>query len=286
MLSAMNIAILGTGAIGSTFAYRLSKAGHAVTAIARGQREEQLRRDQAIVLVSGERASVEVAGELEVARAFDLVLCTVLAPQVSAVLPALRASAAKQIMFMFNTFESLEPLREAVGAERCLFGFPGGVLARLIDGKLTFQLLPGTTIGDEAWAKAFSSAGISSVVEADMHAWLRSHAAMVIPLMASAVVSYRRRAGNTWAEARAYAEAFFAGIQIVRELGHPIKPTLVAAASRMPKVLITLLLWAMSRTKTQQDLGVLGPAEARMLIDMITVAAPGKTGPLLAIRPD
>lgn len=99
----MNIAILGTGAIGSTFAYHLSKAGHAVTAIARGQREEQLRRDGAIVLVSGERAPV---------------------------------------------------------------------------------------------------------------------------------------------------------------------------------------LWAMSRTQTQQDLGVLGPAEARMLIDMITAAAPGKTGALLAIRPE
>ena len=46
------------------------------------------------------------------------------------------------------------------------------------------------------------------------------------------------------------------------------------------------VLWAMSRTQTQQDLGVLGPAEARMLIDMITAAAPGKTGALLAIRPE
>ncbi len=286
MVRAMNIAILGTGAIGSTFAYHLSKAGHTVTAIARGQREEQLRRDGAIVLVSGERTPVEVAPQLDVTRPFDLVICTVLAPQVGAVLPALRASAAKQIMFMFNTFESLEPLREAVGPARCLFGFPAGVLARLVEGKLTFQLLPGTTIGDEAWAKTISKAGISCVVEADMHSWLRSHAAMVIPLMAGAVTAYRRKAGNTWAEARAYAEAFFAGIQIVRDLGHPVKPAMISIASRFPKVIITFLLWAMSRTQTQQDLGVLGPAEARMLIDMITAAAPGKTGALLAIRPE
>jgi hypothetical protein len=39
------------------------------------------------------------------------------------------------------------------------------------------------------------------------------------------------------------------------------------------------------RAKMLRDLGMLGPAEPRMLIDMITAAAPGKTAALLAIRP-
>jgi hypothetical protein len=34
-----------------------------------------------------------------------------------------------------------------------------------------------------------------------------------------------------------------------------------------------------------RDLGALGPAEARMLIDMMTAEAKGKTAALLAIRP-
>ncbi len=55
--------------------------------------------------------------------------------------------------------------------------------------------------------------------------------------------------------------------------------------SRLPRALVTALLWAMSRTKMLRDLGVLGPAESRMLIDMMTAAAPGKTATLLAIRP-
>lgn len=281
----MNIAILGTGAIGSTFAYQLSKAGHSVTAIARGQREQQLRREGAIVLVSGERAPIEVAGELDVSRAYDLVLVTVLAPQVAAVLPTLRASAAKTIMFMFNTFESLEPLREAVGADRCRFGFPMGILGRLVDGKLKFQLLSGTTIGDAAWAKTFSDAGIKSVTELDMHGWLRAHAALVIPLMASATVAVSRGSGITWAEARAYAKALSEAFRIVRELGHVIKPAMVAALSRLPQVVTAFLIWAMSRTEMQRELGMLGPAEARMLVDMMTTAAPGQTEALLAIRP-
>lgn len=81
----MKIAILGTGAIGSAFAYQLSKAGHDVTAIARGAREQQLRADRAIVLVTGERTPVEVVGQLDPTKPYDLVLVTVLAPQVGAV---------------------------------------------------------------------------------------------------------------------------------------------------------------------------------------------------------
>src|SRR4051812_12554783 len=112
----MKIAILGTGAIGSAFAFQLSKAGHEVTAIARGEREKQLRAERAIVLVNGERAPIEVAAQLDTTKPYDLVLVTVLAPQVSAVLPVLKESAAKKVMFMFNTFEPLDPLRDAVGA--------------------------------------------------------------------------------------------------------------------------------------------------------------------------
>ena len=46
----MNIAIIGAGRIGSTFAYYFSRGGHEVTLIARGQRLEALQRDGAIVV--------------------------------------------------------------------------------------------------------------------------------------------------------------------------------------------------------------------------------------------
>ena len=56
MVPAMQIAIIGLGGIGSTFALQLARAGHDVTAIARGRRLEQLERDAAIVTAAGERA--------------------------------------------------------------------------------------------------------------------------------------------------------------------------------------------------------------------------------------
>ncbi|WP_437518148.1 ketopantoate reductase family protein [Sorangium sp. So ce1099] len=61
----MKMAVLGTGAIGSTFAYQLAKAGHEVTAVARGARLQRLQEDGAVVLVDGERAPVTVARALD-----------------------------------------------------------------------------------------------------------------------------------------------------------------------------------------------------------------------------
>ena len=92
-------------------------------------RLEQLQREEGILLATGERAAVQVSAALDPTTPWDLVLVTVLAPQVSAVLPALQDSAAKTILFMFNTFEPLDPQREAVGPSRFAFGFPAGLFA-------------------------------------------------------------------------------------------------------------------------------------------------------------
>jgi 2-dehydropantoate 2-reductase len=281
----MRIAILGPGAIGSTFAYRLANAGHDVTVVARGTRLEQLTRDGAVVLAAGDRAKVSVAAALDASVPWDLVLVTVLSPQVAAVMPALRASAARTVMFMFNTFEDIAPLRASVGAERFAFGFPGGVFTRLIDGRIDPQIRSGTTVSEAAWAAVFSAAGIPTVVDDDMQSWLRSHAAMVAPLMAIGVLAFARGAGISWHEASTHADAFVAGMRIVRTMGNDVRPGAVALFARLPHFIVTSMLWAMSRTKMLRELGALGNAEPRMLIDMMRNAAPNLAAPLVAIRP-
>lgn len=281
----MHIAILGTGAIGSTFAFQLAQVGHDVTVVARGARLEQLQADQAIVRVTGERAPVRVAAELDKAVAYDLVLVTVLAPQVGAVLPVLRASAARTVMFMFNTFESIEPLQHAVGSERFAFGFPGGVFTLLKAGRIAPQIRSGTTVSDPAWAETFSAAGIPTVVDDDMQSWLRSHAALVVPLMATGVHALAHGAGVSWSGARKHAEAFRAGAKSVRAAGSELRPSALAFVARWPKTLIAAAMWLFSRTRMARELGELGRAEPRMLIDMMSAAAPHLAAPLRAIRP-
>ena len=109
-----------------TFAFQLARAGHHDgTAIARpgSPRLQQLQRDSGVINAAGESAELHIAEQLDEAAAYDLVLVTLPAHQVEAVLPALQRSAAKWIQFMFNTFNP-ERLRDAVGADRCSFGMP------------------------------------------------------------------------------------------------------------------------------------------------------------------
>ena len=281
----MKIAIIGPGAIGSTFAFQLSRASHDVTVVARGARLQQISRDRAIVLTTGERSGVTVATELDPAIEFDLVLVTVLAPQVAAVLPSLRLSSALKVMFMFNTFEAIDPLRDAVGAERFAFGFPRGVFTLLHAGRISPQIRRGTTVSDPACAVVFTAAGIPTIVDEDMQGWLRSHAAMVLPLMSIGVRSFARGAGISWREAGQHADALYAGMRIVRAMGNEVRPRVVAQLERLPHGVLTTLLWLTSRTRVSRDLGALGTAEPRMLADMMSAAAPDLAGPIAAIRP-
>lgn len=71
----------------------------------------------------------------------------------------------------------------------------------------------------------------------------------------------------------------------MRGLGHAIRPPVLSTLMRLPAFSLAALLWLMSRSATLRDLGKLGAAEPRMLIDMMAAAAPGKTPTLQSIRP-
>lgn len=289
MVRAMKIAIIGLGGIGSAFAFQLSRAGHDVTAIARGHRLEQLERDAAIVTVTGERAPVRVAATLAPDTAWDLVLVTVLAHQVDAVLPALQASAARKVMFMFNTFERLDRLRDAVGAERFTFGFPA-ILATLDgDGRLDAKIVTRgqiTTVTDPSLAALFTAAGIAAIVHPDMESWLRTHAAFVVPFMIGVVRAHERRAGLSWGESRQLADGMDEGMKLVRELGNAITPSAMKVVSRLPRATVAALLWGATRVPALRATGAAGMREPRALIDSMHAIAPRGLPKLRALRPD
>lgn len=283
----MNIAIIGAGRIGSTFAYHLGKARHDVTLVARGARLEALKSAGAVVTVTGDEAKVAAVGALDVSIAFDLVLVTVLADQVDGLLPELKASKARNIMFMFNSFEPTSRLREAVGVERAHFGFPN-MTAFFIDGRLKSTVDgPGmaTTLSSPEWAKVFKQAGMPTEVEPDMDSFLRSHVAFVVPLFAAAQLTWKREANISWAEAAKLTEALVEALELVRGLGHTLKPAFVAVLAKLPRFMLVGIIWAFSRTQANKGLGEFGPGETRSLIDAMAAAAPGRAQKLLAIRP-
>lgn len=285
--SPARIAVYGPGAIGSTFAHRLARAGHTVTVVARGRRLEQLRRDGAVIDTAGDRGEVEVAEALDPEIEWDLVLVTVLAHQLEPVLPALRASRARRVMFMFNTLAPLASLREVVGAERFAFGFPAIMASFDPEGRLVAKIVRRgmvTTTTDAGWAERFGEAGIPAVVEADMESWLRTHAAFVAPFMSTAGLAHARGAGVTWAEASLGADALREGLDVVRALGSSLVPPAVARLGGMPRPALAAILWTATRIRSLRAAAAVGPGEPRALIDAMLEVARERGVPSEALR--
>jgi 2-dehydropantoate 2-reductase len=283
----MKIILIGAGRIGSTVAFHLAKAGHQITVVARGTRFETLSREGAIVTTEGQRAPITVISSLDPATPYDLAIVTVPEHQVAPLLPMVSASSAKTILLMFNTFQGTELYRSAVGAERFTFGFPN-MTAYLVEHRLRFSIDgPGmvTTLMSPDLARLFKQAGMPAEVESDMDAFLRSHAALAVPLFLAALLTWQRKINLTWTEAQQLNVAWTEGFDLVRSLGHPLKPRIVAKLSRMPSLARTGFLWLFSRSKLVKNVGEFGPMETRWLIDAMAAAAPGRTPHLLALRP-
>ena len=279
----LTIAVVGVGAIGSTFAYHLARAGHDVTAIARpdSTRLRQLQRDKAVVLRSGEKARVSVGYRLDEDVVYDLVLVTLLAHQVDAVLPALRRSKAAAVQFMFNNFEP-ERLSEAVGERRCSFGMPFVMSTLDADGRLEARANPGqkTLHGDARWAAVFAAAGMASAFEPKMPLWLRCHAPVCIAMESICVAGQRRGGGAAWREANTVACGLRAGFEIIKGLGDSLYPTSKARLASCPTFLLACMLWMASRVPSFRRLLSQGLPECRALVDVIASSANAANPPM------
>lgn len=286
-VSSLRIAVLGAGNIGSIFAFQMTRVGgHDVTVIARpgSRRLEQLRRDGAMVDVKGERASVHVTDALDEQTPFDLVIVTLLAHQVDAVLPALRRSAAGCVQFMFNTFDP-ERLREAVGPERCAFGM-NFVQATLDgDGRLKATIGGGgqkVLMDQERWVALFNAAGLPAKLERDMPSWLRCHVPLCVAFESVSVAGVRRGGGASWKEALALARGVHASFGLIKGLGKPIYPQNKRLIDRAPASVFAAVLWSMSRVRSFRELLATGQAECESLVDAMIKAAP-QAGPLVRV---
>ncbi len=284
----LRIAVIGAGSIGSAFAFQFALTrGHQVTAVARpgSLRFEQLRRDGGIVNTKGEQAELQVADKLDEQVPYDLVLVTLLAHQVEAVLPALQRSAANSILFMFNNFEP-EQLRDAVGAERCSFGMPF-IQARLDqDGKLTAKIGAAgqkSKINNQEWVKVFNAAGLPAVFESNMFLWLRCQVPLGAAFESVSVAAMRRGGGASWKEAMVIARGAQESFTLIQRLGYRLYPSGKAFLHASPTWVLASILWSMSRVKSFRELLATGLNECRALVDAL-VASASRNGPSISVN--
>ncbi len=276
--SPLRIAVLGAGRIGSTFAFQLARVGgHDVTVIARpgSMRLRQLEHDGAIVDLKGTRSGVHVASVLDEQAPYDLVIVTLLAHQVDALLPALQRSAATCIQFMFNTFHP-ERLEAAVGGERCSFGMPFVQAALDANGRLKASIGAAgqrTIMSRQRWVDVFNAAGLPSVVEPDMPLWLRCHVPLCVAFESVSVAGMRRGGGALWSEAMVLARGIHASFELIKHLGYGIHPKSKRRIDGSPAWLVAAGLWSVSRLRSFRELLATGEAECRALVETLAAAA-------------
>jgi 2-dehydropantoate 2-reductase len=258
------IAIIGAGPVGCAFAVHLVKAGHDVTIVGRGQRLANIQENGGVLTKRSDKATetsktpVKAVGSLDTAEPWDLIILTITEYQFDEPLFATLKATQKttEILFMFNTFASLDKYFDALGTERCIMGFPA-ITAYFYDRVLVHQFLSFgqiTIISSPEWRTIFSSAQITCVHEPDMQSWLRTHAVIAVGLMSAFVAAAKRKAGVTWAEAQLSAGAAREGLALVKKLGHNITPRfmyyLVVAA---PSFILTGLIWIMTKVPSLRN---------------------------------
>lgn len=253
----MRVRILGAGAIGTTFAHRLARAGAQVTLVARGPRLEGLRRAAgAIVTRDGVEARVAVSTEVDEASiSDDALIVAVRAQSLEAVLPVAARSRAPLVAFAVNAVGPLDAARRAVGAARGAWIFPAIVASLDEDGILDAHVVPRalrfaqiTTVGtlgaDEPLGlseleASLATAGIPTARAHDIEAWLTTHAAFMAPLMAAGALA--GPSGLTGDDARLVARAMHAGLAVGRET-FSVEPATLELVARAPVPLLARTL--------------------------------------------
>ena len=285
MSPSLRIAVIGVGGIGSAFAFQLARVGHhEVTAVVRpgSARFHQLQRDRGIINTRGECADVHVADALDEQTPYDLVIVTLLAHQVDAVLPALSRSAAKCVQFMFNTFDP-ERLEEAVGAARCAFGMAFVQATVSKDGQLNATIGAGgqkTRLSQRRWVDVFIAAGLPAVLDPNMLLWLRCHVPLCVAMESVSVAAVRHGGGASWGESMVLARGVRETFTMIRRLGYPLYPSAKAWIYSSPIWAVAGMLWAVSRIPSFRELLATGVGECRALVDVLVAAASGASPPV------
>jgi 2-dehydropantoate 2-reductase len=277
----MKILVYGAGVQGSFFAARLHEAGHEVSVLARGQRLADIR-EHGIVLehgLTGERghASVHVVEHLAPDDAYDWVLVTVRKNQLSAVLPALAANAhTPNVLFLMNNAAGPARMVQALGPDRVLLGFPGaagvreGLVVRCVPARredaarVTIGELNGTvTPRLEQLVAALGDASIQVHIEPKIDAWLKTHVALVSPLVNALYMAggdiYRLAA--TRDAVVLIVRAIREGLQVLRTLRIPIRPPALQIVALVPEPILVALLQRALASKVA-ELAIAGHANA------------------------
>lgn len=253
----MRILVYGAGPVGSYLTYQLQDAGLYVTILARDKRLEYIERYGVMLEPSdtGKPTSrkVSVIDRLFPEDAYDLVLVTVGKNHYSGVLPFLSANIfTPNILFLGNNVEGPGEMVRLLGRERVLLGFPimsgvmAGRIARYKTGEKT-SILMGELDGSDServkWiSEALGGAGLEVSPNPAMEAWLKYHAAVILPLAFAYIKVGRDEERLKRKDLNLVLKAIREGFSVLKEIGHADVPEDFRWLEQLPTVLAVLSL--------------------------------------------
>lgn len=269
-VKAMDILVYGAGVIGSLYAARLAQAGYNVSLLARGDRADELRAHgiQLQDVVSGQRWSmpVKVVEALDPQDRYDLAIVLLPKNHISEVLPILQDNLhIPDILFLGNNCGEPLELCQAVGRQRVVLGFPGAGGTRregvvhYVDSSANGARWP-ITLGEidgaitprlRCIAALMEHAGIPVELSDNMDAWLKTHAAIILPIAGALYTANAdpERLAKTRDSLVLMLRGMQEGLQVLQRLGIPIIPKRYQTYRLLPEPLLLML----ARHSLQQE---------------------------------
>jgi len=278
VLGDMKVLIVGAGVLGSFYAARLREGGVDVTLLARGRRLADLR-EHGVVLESalgGRRTvtRVPLTDRLGPDDEYDLAIVIVRRSQIPPVLAMLAANRRiPSVLFLGNNAGGTADLVAALGEPRVLTGFviAGGerqgyvvryIYSRWVAMKMG-ELDGARTPRALAIAGLLRRAGLRVKLEADMDAWLKTHAAGVVPIAGAIYLCGGdvRRLAHTPAALRLYVRSYREGLRALRRAGVPVVPAAARPLAWIPEAVL-VLGWRLFLDTNTAVIGAQGHAKA------------------------
>ena len=265
----MRVLVFGAGVIGGQLAHALSLGGNDVTVVARGAWAETLRRDGLRIRHYVQKTeTVDHPRVLEApddAR-YDAVFAVMQYRQMEKILPALAAIDSPLVVLVGNNLSAPEMeariLTETKTQKTVLFGFQSTagrredgrvVAAHLGDGKLTVGGLHTDALLEAkvTVTKLFSGGKYTLSWCDNMDAWLKYHAAFIVPTVYLTYGVGCDLRKTTRAQRKQLLDAACEAYRLLMALGVPVRPegdekSLEPGPRRRAS---SAVIWAMAKTK-------------------------------------
>lgn len=265
----MKVLIYGAGVIGGQLCHALCACGNEVTVIARGAWAKTLRTEGLRIrhyIQRKDTADHPRVLEVPDGERYDVAFAVMQYRQIEKILPDLARINSPIIVLTGNNLSVAEMetriFESSSAPKTVLFGF-GSTAGTRENGKLT-TVHTGDgrfTIGqahDEVPAavktvldQVFSGSRISVVYCDNMDAWLKYHAAFILPVVYLCYKTGCDLKRSTRAERKLLLDAVRDAYHLLMELGYPVRPkgdekTLEPGFANL---MVKLVIWLMSRTR-------------------------------------